>query len=401
MDITQESVKKIKVPKYHPVVIYDDTLKGFGVCVTPKGTITFILNYSVRGRERRMKIGRFGKSPGDWKAAVARDKADELKEQAKKGIDPMESQDRMRDEPTVEEYAKEYMADAETRNSPGTVRNNRSMLKNIIVPELGSLRLGAVGLRDCKRLNRSLAATPYRANRVRALLVSIYNAAIEEKLVTENPAEGVEKYKEYPRQTWLTTEQLADLARALDNYGDQQAANAIRLLILTGAREMEMLHARWREFDLKRGFWNRPGIRTKERKNENPPLSDAALAVLKRMRDMAVGEFLFPGKIAGCPRTTIRKPWEQVCKVAGLSDMREVPGKRGKMLKRWRPTIRLHDLRHTFASTLVQNGVSLEVIGGLLGHARAETTKRYSHLDAKPLRDGTNVFGDVMTRLVQ
>lgn len=130
---------------------------------------------------------------------------------------------------------------------------------------------------------------------------------------------------------------------------------------------------------------------------ERVVISDAALAVLWRMKKAATGAYLFPGKEvpgkAPRPRRTIRKPWIQICKAAGLATEYEVQGKR-KMLKRWKPSLRLHDLRHSYASWLVSDGVSLKRVGKLLGQSQEATTRRYAHLEDKSVRDATNAFGN-------
>lgn len=162
---------------------------------------------------------------------------------------------------------------------------------------------------------------------------------------------------------------------------------------------MEVLAAPWSQFDLEHAVWTRPSHSTKEKKTERVPLNTATLAVLRRMKEKATSPYLFPGKDGG-HRKTIRKPWVQICKAAGLADEYEVSGKK-RTLKRWRPIMRLHDLRHSFASWLVSDGVSLKRVGALLGHSREATTNRYAHLADKSLQTATNRFGDMITRLVQ
>jgi integrase len=182
---------------------------------------------------------------------------------------------------------------------------------------------------------------------------------------------------------------------ALDSYGAENpsGANALRLLLLTGAREGEVLKADWMQFDLERGVWTKPSAHTKEKKIEHVPLSDQALAILRSMKPEGATGALFPGRNEGA-RVTLRRPWTQVCKRAGLTRAITLQGKR-RQITRHKPTLRVHDLRHNFASYLVSNGASLPIIGKLLGHTQVATTQRYAHLADAPLRDAANVFGKI------
>jgi integrase len=227
----------------------------------------------------------------------------------------------------------------------------------------------------------------------------MFNKGIDWKLCERNPAKGVEHYPEDEREFWLTEQQYRALDAAISFYG-RECGEAIRLLILTGAREQEVLGALWTEFDLhpSHAIWTRSSHRTKERKMERVAISDAALAVLRRMKKKAAtGPYLFPGREvpgkAARPRKTIRKPWVQICKAAGLATEYEIQGKR-KKLKRWKPILRLHDLRHSFASWLVSDGVSLKRVGKLLGQSQEATTRRYAHLEDRSVRDAANAFGN-------
>jgi integrase len=190
----------------------------------------------------------------------------------------------------------------------------------------------------------------------------------------------VERYHEDRRERWLSTDELSKFAQALDAYHDQDAANALRLLLLTGSRAGEVLKSEWKQFDLKGGVWTKPSHHTKQNKIEHVPLSAPALALLTAMNPEgdATGP-LFLGRDnegARGARTTLRRPWMQACKAAGLATETTKEGKRltkegkRKMLTRYKPTVRVHDLRHSYASHLVSNGVSLEKVGKLLGHTR-------------------------------
>ncbi len=271
------------------------------------------------------------------------------------------------------------------------------MIRRLIKPALGNRRLKAIGKRDIETLHASLKATPYQANRALALLSKIFNFAIEGKLITENPVKGVNKFVEEKRENWLSVEQIQKFREALDTYKDQSAANCLRLLLLTGSRAGEALRAEWREFDLTRGVWTKPSHHTKQKKTEHVPLSAPAIELLKGMKPKNATGPLFPG------RDTKKRRAPGVAQAAvdpGLQGGRTggaytVKGKR-KALTRYRPTVRLHDLRHSYASHLVSNGVGLQIVGKLLGHVQASTTMRYAHLQDDALRSATNQLAKII-----
>ena len=213
--------------------------------------------------------------------------------------------------------------------------------------------------------------------------------------IAKNPASGIQKFQEQKRERWLSKEELERLASALDSYPEkratlaevsekqrvfvrseaQRAVNAIRLIIMTGARKGEVLLAKWEQFDLERGVWTKPSHNTKQKRVEHVPLSSQALVFLKSLPKE--GDFLFPGRM-GEHLTDLKFPWAAICKDAQIAG------------------VRVHDLRHTFASHLVSSGVSLPTIGKLLGHTQAQTTARYAHLADSPLREAANLFPTVL-----
>jgi len=389
--IGQKSVRSMERPAAGNRIDWDEKLSGFGVRITAAGTTSFILDYYVAGRRRRLTIGRHS----EMTASDARARAAALRVQIREGYDPMEARAQARTEPTVEELTAEYLERCVVPHKrPTSARNDRQMISGIIVPRIGKLRLKAVGKRDIELLHQSLKATRYRANRVLALLSTMFNYALARKWLGENPARGIEKFPEEKREFWLTVDQIQKFREALDSYSDQKAANALRLLLFTGSRAGEVLKAAWEQFDLERGVWTKPSHNTKQKKVEHVPLSADILELLNTMKPQASGP-LFPG-VKGGARTTLRRPWVQACKAVGLVTTKEVEGKRGPITK-YRPTVRIHDLRHSFASHLVSNGVSLQIVGKLLGHTQAGTTMRYAHLQDQALRIATNRLSQIYT----
>jgi integrase len=195
------------------------------------------------------------------------------------------------------------------------------------------------------------------------------------------------------------------------------SANAIKLLMLTGARRGEVLGATWAMFDLDNGIWTKPSAHTKQRREHRVPLSGPALQLLLEMRESAqrqasnsgvpASPFVFPGA-GGKPLTDIKRTWSSVCRKAGLTvqvakkslDGNAIMGKDGKPVLVQHQSVRLHDLRHSFASILVSAGASLPLIGQLLGHTQPQTTQRYSHLFDEVLRQAAETVGNyVVPRL--
>ena len=214
------------------------------------------------------------------------------------------------------------------------------------------------------------ARAPTVANRTLAVLSKMFSLAVRWGWRIDNPCKGVERNQERKRTRYLTGPELTRLSAALAELRDQQAANAVRLLLLTGARRGELLAAKWDDIDLEAGVWVKPGATTKQDTEHRVPLSKAACRLLAEMREQAGehADWIFPASRGGGHRPHINGAWIELRKAAKLGGAR------------------LHDVRHTFASTLASAGLSLPVIGALLGHSTPVTTARYSHLFDDPLR---------------
>jgi integrase len=358
-------------------ILFDGELPGFGARITAAGVVSFTLDYRIHGRKRRYTIGRWPELP----LPAARDEAIELRKRIREGEDPLAERERLRlDSPTMLDLAREYLASyAAERKRPRSAREDRRMFENIIGPKLGRQPVAAITQMDLENLHRSLRSTPYQANRVRALLSKALGLAVKWDWREDNPARGVEKYREEKRHDrWLSREEIRRVLRILRGYSDQQSANALRLLIYTGARKHEALTARWEDFDLATGRWTKPSHHTKQKRMETLPLSRVALWLLRRMHRAAgapASGWLFPGRKADAHQEDLKAAWGEIRRLGGLEG------------------VRIHDLRHTFASHLVSKGQSLVIVGKLLGHTQAATTLRYAHLADSALREAANRFG--------
>ncbi len=389
--LTDKMVKALTSPAAGNRITYDDEVKGFGVRVTMAGAKAFILNYRSGGRERRITIGSFP----DWSVPAAREHAKGLKRRIDVGDDPMQERHHDRAAPTVNALADRFEAEHLTKRRAATDRDYKSILRLHIRPRLGTMKVADLRHADVEKLHREVAKTaPYRANRAVAVLSKMLSLAVKWEMRTDNPARGIEREPEHKRERFLTPAEIARLGAALLAHPERTSCNAIRLLLLTGARKGETLSATWDQFDLEAGVWRKPGASTKTKKEHRVPLSAAAMTLLSEMRAEAGSDrYVFPGqakrdpagKLVRQPLTEIKRVWAAVCKQAGIAD------DTGKS------SARIHDLRHSYASILASSGLSLPIIGALLGHTQAATTQRYAHLMDDPLRAATERVGVVVS----
>jgi integrase len=374
--LSKTVVERIKAAD-QDVVVWDNTLPGFGVRVKPSGVRSYIIQYRNRNTSmsRRLTIGQHGPL---LTLDQAKKQARAMLADAMRGEDPVEIRKTARRAPSIADLAVDYLErHAVPKKRPKSVRDDRAMLDNIILPKLGAKKVDAIGRRDVEAIQVGMKDRPYQANRVLSLLSKMFNLAIEWKWRPDNPAKGIERYQEQKRERWLSDEELRHLCAVLDEHPNTRAANAVRLQLLTGARLGEVLTSRKEDFDLHRGIWTKPSHQTKQKRTEHLPLSAQALILVTLIIETsdAGSPFLFPGNKPGQPLHEIKKFWSVVLREAGIVNYRR------------------HDNRHTYASHLVSSGLSLEIVGRLLGHTTATTTKRYAHLADDPLRAATDQFG--------
>jgi integrase len=386
--LTDRAVRALIVPHQGNRITYDEEVRGFGLRVTAAGAKSFVLNYRVGGCERRITIGSYP----DWSVAAARERARSLKRRVDLGDDPMQERHDERAAPTISDLCYQFEQAYLPKRRPATQRDYQGILDAYVRPKLGRIKVADLAHSDIDALHREVSRrAPYRANRTVAVLSRMMNLAIKWQWRIDNPARGIERAPEHKRDRFLSPGEVARLAQVLRSHPERTSANAILLLLLTGARKSEVLGARWEQFDLENAVWTKPSAHTKQKKDHRVPLSAPALALLieinqevncsanKTMNRGVIErstcpEYVFPGK-NGRPLTEIKRMWSSICQRAGLSD------------------IRIHDLRHTYASILASSGLSLPIIGALLGHTQAATTQRYAHLIDDALRQATERVG--------
>jgi integrase len=237
------------------------------------GARSFSVNYRAHCVERRLTIGSFP----DWKVSAAREEAKRIKRLVDQGHDPMGERHEERAAPSVDDLADRYLREHGCRKSERSRCEDESLIAQWIRPEFGSKKVADLRHADIERVHRKITAygTPTRANRAAALLSKMLNLAVRWEMRVDNPVRGLERNREEKRAKYLTSEELRRLTEALAVYPNQTAANAIRLLLLTGARRGEVLCASWDQFDLKEGVWTKPSSHTKAKARAQDPPFDA------------------------------------------------------------------------------------------------------------------------------
>ncbi len=372
--------------------IFDSELRGFAACIYRGGGRAFTLDYRHAGRQRRMTFGRWP----EWSVSAARERAKELRREIDAGGDPLARREANREAPRVLDLIERYCAEHLPKLSDRSAADQRSALAKMVAPLWGQKLVTEITPSDVDKLLTRVAEgrarphkqkprnrarklqgakpTPVRANRIGEILRKMFTLAVQWGWCTDNPAQRFHRRIETPRERFLSKAEIASLAAALDAATDRRGADIIRLCMLTGGRLGEVRQARFEQFDLEHLTWSKPPTLTKQRRAHRVPISDETAAIV-RQRQLLVPRgtpWLFPGDTPGQPVQELRRFWAQIQKQAGLQDLR------------------IHDLRHTFASLLVSGGASLEMIGKLLGHSQMQTTLRYAHLMDSPLRAGVD-----------
>lgn len=382
MKLTKQVISALKAED-GDLVVWDESLPGFGVRVKPSGVRSFILQYRNRhGRSKRLTLGRVGELTLDQ----ARREAGKLKGGVSLGDDPAQARQEARSGDTIRDLAERYMTEhCQGRCKASTMAAHQWLLDKFILPRFGAHKVKELGAADIGRFHQSLRDTPYNANRCLGLLRAMFNKAElwGEIPAHANPAEPVKPFQERKRQRYLTPEEFKRLFASLDELealkviGTYQAA-AVRLLCLTGCRLNEILTLEWRSVDLVNKRLMLEHHKTDRHGIKMIPLNAAALKLLEELPRQDGNPFVIGGRNDGTHLINLQKPWNRIRKDAGLDD------------------VRIHDLRHSFASTAASAGVPLQIVGGLLGHSSQQTTARYAHLWLDPLARASETIGAII-----
>jgi len=369
---------------------WDDDPKatGFGVRSYPGGGKSFFIDYRLDGRQRRYTIGPFPR----WSTEAAREEAKALRKQIDRGIDPAGDKCARRTAPTIQDLIDRYVEDhLPTKTLVGLRANDEKKMLAEVGDKLGRhTKVAAIHGGDIADLHRRITESgrPVRANRILAVASKMFSLSLVPKAgetlpwrnaTQGNPCKGIQKNHEEAKERFFSQSELTAISDALAKYSGG-AADCVRLIMLTGARPSEAMKARWEEFDREPGYWVKPSAHVKQRKTHKLPLSPAAIELIDRLRKKRKGQWVFPGDKPGAHLTVLWRVWDFVRKRTGLGN-----------------DARLYDLRHSFASIGAGGGLSLPIIGRLLGHTQPRTTQRYAHLADDPLREAAEKITTVIT----
>lgn len=409
-------------------VVWDAEVRGFGVRRRARDT-GYLLKTRIAGKQRVFTIGRHGR--GAWGPESARREAIRLLGVIRDGRDPAVERDEAKRAPTLATFTDRYLAEyARPQKKASSVAEDERLLRLHILPELGERRLSEIGRQDVARLHAAMTKMPVAANRTLSLVSAMFGWAERVGLRPDgtNPCRHVDRYPEKARERFLSAEELARLGDALDRASsgwtaetqaawreqcrtqakvvgieearrdawvaarqpvrdsaeDWRALAGFRLLIFTGARLSEILTLRWDWIDAARGVARLPDSKTGAKNLHLPPGALEVLTALPRVGD---NPYVLPGDRQPDAAKAghfvgIQKPWQRVRALAGL------------------PDVRIHDLRHSFASVAVAGGDSLFVVGKLLGHRQASTTERYAHLAHDPAKAVADKTGERLRALL-
>lgn len=386
-------------------ILWDESLRGFGVRLQPSGVKSFLVQYrNAGGRSRRLTLGRYGVLTVD----EARKRAREVLVAVAKGGDPVADKQSHRKADTFDELVKRYLTDhVETKNAEKTRKEIERLLKRDVLPRLGSLKAANVTRDDVLKLHRSMRDRPRMANITLSVLSKIFNLAEIWSIRPErsNPCKGVPPYKENSRERFLNADELGRLGQSIalaeseglpwavkegakikhlpkdaDTFRTlvcKEAISIIRLLLFTGARRGEIISLRWEHVDMSRRTLALPERKGGARRAY--PVSAAALDLLKEVKAVEGSPWVFPR-----PRDSSRhvaaevvwNAWQRIRHHAALDD------------------VHLHDLRHTVGTYAGQAGVSAFIVRDLLRHSSSITTNRYVNRQDDPVRDISDHVGE-------
>jgi integrase len=375
--ITKRAVDQL-APGRRDLLRWDAELKGFGVRCRSSGAKYYVLKMRIGGRQRWITIGRHG-SP--WTPDQARAEALRLLGQKATGKDPATERDHQKGIITVAALGQRFLTDYIPQHcKQSTAYEYKRAVELFINPALGPHRISDLQRADVTKFHYDLRDRPYQANRALGVLSKMFHLAEEWGLRPDgsNPCRHVKKYREHKRERYLTNQELQRLGAVLTTAQTQQTESpfviaAIGLLVLTGCRLTEILTLRWDYVDLENQVLRLPDSKTGAKLVY---VNDAAIKLLRAIPRMAGNSYVIAGKNQGARLINLQKPWRRIRAAANLDN------------------VRIHDLRHSFASVAAGAGMSLPVIGKLLGHTQPVTTQRYAHLAADPIRAASNLIGN-------
>lgn len=363
--------------------IWDDDIPGFGLRVLPSKRKSYIVQYRAGRRSRRMSLG----LSTVLTCEQARTRAIAIVAAAKNGEDPAAKRDADRQAITVKELAERFDKEhISVRVKESTAKGYRRMLERVIIPALGRHRVTEVTRADIAKIHHDLRHIPYDANRCLEIISKMFSLAEMWGLRPEgtNPRKHIKKYPEEKRERFLSAAELRRVGEVLREMEDEgielpSAIAAVRLLILTGCRLGEIMTLKWEYVDISGKALRLPDSKTGAKVVH---LGQPAVEVLQKIERVEKNPWVIVGTKPGARLSDLQPFWQRVRARAGLKD------------------VRIHDLRHTFASTAVAAGQGLPMIGKLLGHTQVQTTARYAHLAADPVKEAANQVSESIATMI-
>jgi integrase len=371
----------VKVSEYF---MWDGELPGFGLRVLPSGRKGYVVQYRAGRRSRRISLG-----PSTvLTCEQARNRAITIVAAARNGEDPAAKRDADREAITVTELAERFDREhIALRVKESTAKGYRRMVKRVILPALGRHRVTEVTRADIAKLHHDLRHVPYDANRCLEIISKMFNLAEMWGLRPDgtNPRKHIKKYPEEKRERFLSAAELrrvGEVLREMEEEGVELSSGiaAVRLLILTGCRLGEIVRLKWDYVDFEGRALRLPDSKTGAKTVHLGQPAFDALTAIARAND---NPWVITGTLPEAPLYDLQPFWQRVRARAGLKDAR------------------IHDLRHTFASTAVAGGQGLPMIGKLLGHTQVQTTARYAHLAVDPVRSAADLVSSAIAALLQ
>lgn len=391
-------------PQERDYFLWDTDLRGFGLKVTPKGNKVYIIQYRPLNADttkapKRYTIGNHGPLTPDQ----ARRTAQSLLADVRKGRDPMADKIAAKKELTVAQLCDLYLEEGCSTKKASTLSTDKGRIERHIKPLLGAKKISQVTRGDITRFLKDVVegktALDQRtgrfgravvtggrgtATRTVGLLGGIFTFAVNKDLVALNPVHGVKRFSDRKHERFLSEDELKKLGAALkkaENEDENSAAiSAIRLLVFTGCRKTEILSLKWDFIDWETGYLKLPESKTGAKLIPLNPPAQEILSNIPRVED---SPFVFPAHRGEGHYVGLPKAWRRIREKAGLSD------------------VRLHDLRHTFASQGVGTGESLYVIGKVLGHKDSATTSRYAHLAKDPVKKASEKIANNIASIME
>lgn len=423
--LTKSFIEKLEAQN-KDYIVWDDKISGFGVKITPRGRKSYLMKYRTHeGRQRKPHIG----VHGNITCEQARKIAEKWHGRIANNEDPFEEKEESKKSPTISELCERFIKEhASIHKKASGLELDKTAIRKHIKPRIGNLKTISITKADIQKFHLNMKDTPAHANRVLRILSKMFNLAEDWGLrpANSNPVKNVERYKEEHRERYLSNQEILCLGRALDKAGKICSESPhfialVRLLLLTGARLREIMHAKWEWIDWDKSILKLPDSKTGKKIIH---LSPAVMAVLEATPKIKGNPYIIVGGAEGKPLITPTKPWKRIKEAATVDLLKTSDDYSIIIEKYWKehsafPTyetlckeaekqglekpvgltdVRLHDLRHTYASICVTQGMSLQMVSKLLGHARASTSERYAHLAHDPISNAATQVGNLISK---